>query len=49
MFEKRVFENRYGNQIYLRTRTEAKICKYLVLNGNISPENMDMKMMILNV
>ena len=49
MFEKRVFENRYGNQIYPRTRTQAKISKYLVLNGNISPENKDMEMMILNV
>ena len=41
----------YRNQIYLTKRAEAKNFKYLVLNGNISPENMDMDMdiMILKV
>ena len=39
----------YRNQIYLRKRAEAKNFKYLVLNGNISPENMDMDIMILKV
>ena len=48
MFEQWVLENRYRNQIYL-TSAEAKNFKYLVLNGNISPENMDMDMMVLKV
>ena len=47
MYEQCVLENRYHNQIYLTTRAEAKIFKYLVLNGNISPENIDMDIMIL--
>ena len=45
MFEQWVLENRYRNQIYL-TSAEAKNFKYLVLNGNISPENMGMDMMV---
>ena len=48
MFDEWVLENRYRNQIYL-TRAEAKTFKYLVLNGNISPENMGMDMMVLKV
>ena len=37
------------NQIYLPTRAKAKNFKCLILNGNISPENMDMDMMVLKV
>ena len=49
MFDEWVLENRYRNQIYL-TMAEAKTFKYLVLNGNISPENMGMMdMMVLKV
>ena len=39
----------YRNQIYLTTRAKAKNFKYLVLNVNISPENMGMDMMVLKV
>ena len=39
----------YRNQIYLTKKAEAKNFKYLVLNGNISLENMDMDIMILKV
>ena len=49
MFDEWVLENRYRNQIY-RTTAEAKTFKYLVLNGNILPENMGMMdMMVLKV
>ena len=33
------------NQIYL-ARAEAKTFKYLVLNGNLSPENMGMDLTV---
>ena len=49
IFESCVLENRYRNQIYLTIRTEAKNFKYLVLNGDISPENVGMDMMVLKV
>ena len=49
MFEKWLLDYRYSNQIYLTARAEAKKFKYLVLNGNISPENMGMDMMVLKV
>ena len=42
------YHYRYRNQIYL-TRAEAKTFKYLILNGNKSPENMGMDMMVLKV
>ena len=37
------------NQMYLTTRAGAKNSKCLLLNGNISPENMGMDLMILKV
>ena len=43
-----MLENRYRNQIYL-TRAEVKNFKYLLLNENISPENMGMDIMVLKV
>ena len=39
----------YRNEIYLTTSAEAKNFKYLVLDVNISPENMCMDMMVLKV
>ena len=49
MFEKWVLDYRYSNQIYLTARAEAKKFKYLVLNGNISPENMSLDIFVLTV
>ena len=48
MFEYWVLKNTYHNQIYL-TMSEAKNLKYLILNGNIPPENMGMDIMVLKV